>query len=85
MSGKIFNWAGVIALLLLSGCGSKGVPESEPEPEVTVDVAPVLATTISQKVTADAIVYTHEAADNYLDARPSAAALKSIHKKAGQR
>ena len=26
-----------------------------------------------------------EAADNYLDAHPIAAALKSIHKKAGQR
>ena len=37
------------------------------------------------EMAADAIVYTHEAADNYLDARPIAAALKSIHKKAGQR
>jgi hypothetical protein len=37
------------------------------------------------EMTADAIVYTHEAADNYLDARPIAADLKSIHKKAGQR
>ena len=37
------------------------------------------------EMTADAIVYTHEAADNYLDVHPIAAALKSIHKKAGQR
>jgi hypothetical protein len=37
------------------------------------------------EMAADAIVYTHEAADNYLDARPIAAALKSIHKKPGQR
>ena len=37
------------------------------------------------EMAADAIVYAHEAADNYLDARPIAAALKSIHKKAGQR
>jgi hypothetical protein len=37
------------------------------------------------EMAADAIVYTHEAADNYLDVRPIAAALKSIHKKAGQR
>ena len=35
------------------------------------------------EMAADAIVYTHEAADNYLDLCPIAAALKSI--KAGQR
>ena len=57
MSGKILSWAGVIALLFVSGCGSKAEKETEPEPEVTVDVAPVLATTISQKIAADAIVY----------------------------
>jgi hypothetical protein len=37
------------------------------------------------EMAADAIVYTHEVADNYLDVRPIVAALKSIHKKAGQR
>jgi hypothetical protein len=37
------------------------------------------------EMAADAIVYTHEAADNYLDVHPIAAALNSIHKKAGQR
>ena len=37
------------------------------------------------EMAADTIVYTREAADNYLDARSIAAALKSIHKKAGQR
>jgi multidrug efflux pump subunit AcrA (membrane-fusion protein) len=57
MSGKILSWAGVIAMLFLFGCGSKEKPESEAEPEVTVDVAPVLATAISQKVTVDAIIY----------------------------
>ena len=56
MSGKILNGAGVIALLFLSGCGEKEAKETEPAPEVTVDVAPVLATAISQKITADAIV-----------------------------
>jgi hypothetical protein len=57
MSGKILSWAGVIAMLFLSGCGSKEKPEAETEPEVTVDVAPVLATAISQKVAVDAIVF----------------------------
>jgi multidrug efflux pump subunit AcrA (membrane-fusion protein) len=57
MFAKILNWTGVIALLFLSGCGSKGAKEAEPEPEVTVDVAPVLATAISQKVAADAIIF----------------------------
>ena len=57
MSGKILNCAGIIAVLFLTGCGSKEPQEAEAEPEVTVDVAPVLATMISQKVTADAIVY----------------------------
>src|SRR6185369_1374746 len=57
MSGKILNWAAVIALLFLSGCGAKEAKETEAAPEVTVDVAPVLATTISQKIAADAIVY----------------------------
>src|SRR5215471_21808754 len=57
MSGKVLNCAGVIALLFLSGCGKKEAKEAEPAPEVTVDVAPVLATTISQKIAADAIVY----------------------------
>jgi multidrug efflux pump subunit AcrA (membrane-fusion protein) len=57
MSRTIAKWAAALALLLLSACGSKEKPEAEAEPEVTVDVAPVLATTISQKVTADAIIY----------------------------
>jgi multidrug efflux pump subunit AcrA (membrane-fusion protein) len=57
MSVKILNCAGVIALLLLSGCSEKEKKEAEAAPEVTVDVAPVLATTISQKIAADAIVY----------------------------
>jgi multidrug efflux pump subunit AcrA (membrane-fusion protein) len=57
MSGKILSCAGVIALLLLTGCSEKEKKEAEPAPEVTVDVAPVLATAISQKIAADAIVY----------------------------
>jgi len=48
--------AGPLVLLVLSGCGTKA-PEAEAQPEVTVDVAPVLATAISQKIAADAIVY----------------------------
>jgi HlyD family secretion protein len=57
MSGKILSWAGVLAMLLLSGCGSKEKQEPETAPEVTVDVAPVLATAISQKIAADAVIY----------------------------
>jgi HlyD family secretion protein len=58
MSGKSLSWAGAIAMMLfLSGCSSKEEQEPEAEPEVTVDVAPVLATTISQKVGVDAIIY----------------------------
>jgi multidrug efflux pump subunit AcrA (membrane-fusion protein) len=57
MSGKILNCAGVVAVLFLSGCGSKEPKEAEAAPEVTVDVAPVLATAISQKIAADAIIY----------------------------
>jgi hypothetical protein len=33
------------------------------------------------EMAADAIVYTHEVADNYLDVRPIVAALKYIHKR----
>jgi len=52
-------WIAALALLLLAACGSKEKEKAEGEgqPEVTVDVAPVLATAISQKITADAIVY----------------------------
>jgi multidrug efflux pump subunit AcrA (membrane-fusion protein) len=57
MSGKILNCAGAIAVLFLSGCGSKELKEADVAPEVTVDVAPVLATAISQKIAADAIIY----------------------------
>jgi multidrug efflux pump subunit AcrA (membrane-fusion protein) len=57
MSGKILNCSGIIAVLFLFGCASKGPQEAEVAPEVTVDVAPVLATMISQKITADAVVY----------------------------
>jgi len=57
MSPKFANWAGIVALLCLSACGSKDPEEAEASPEVTVDVAPVLATAISQKVIADAIIY----------------------------
>jgi len=57
MSRTIVNLAGILGLLLLSSCGSKAPEEAEAQPEVTVDVAPVLATAISQKITADAIIY----------------------------
>jgi len=57
MSGKIFSCVGIIAMLFLSGCSSKEKDEPEAEPEVTVDVAPVLATAISQKIAADAIIF----------------------------
>lgn len=53
----VAKWAAAFALLLLSACGSKEKKVAEAEPEVTVDVAPVLATAISQKIMADAIVY----------------------------
>jgi HlyD family secretion protein len=56
MSRTIVNLAAVFALLFVSSCRSNA-PEAEAEPEVTVDVAPVLATSISQKIAADAIVY----------------------------
>jgi multidrug efflux pump subunit AcrA (membrane-fusion protein) len=57
MSRTIVNLAGVLALLFLSGCGSKEKPGAEAEPEVTVDVAPVLATAISQKIVSDAVIF----------------------------
>ena len=57
MRPTIANLAGVLAMLLLSGCGSNAPEEAETQPEVTVDVAPVLSSAISQKIAADAIVY----------------------------
>src|SRR6185295_484871 len=57
MSQKIVNAAGLLTLLFLSGCSSKEPQEAEADHEVTVDVAPVLASAISQKIAADAIVY----------------------------
>src|SRR3954466_15361267 len=57
MSGKIFSWAGILTMLLLSGCGSKEKQEPEAAPEATVPGAPALATPTSQKITADAIIY----------------------------
>ena len=44
-----------MGLLLLSNCKAK--PEAEPEPVVTVDVAPVLSSAIQLKVKADAVLY----------------------------
>jgi HlyD family secretion protein len=43
--------------LLLWGCSSKTESETEPEPVVTVDVAPVLSSSIQLKVGADAVLY----------------------------
>ena len=49
--------AAIIPLLILTGCRSKATQEAEPEPEVTVDVAPVLGTAISQKIASDAVIF----------------------------
>jgi HlyD family secretion protein len=43
--------------LLVWGCSSKTATEPETEPVVTVDVAPVLSSSIQQKVGADAVLY----------------------------
>jgi HlyD family secretion protein len=43
--------------LLLWGCSSKTEPETESEPVVTVDVAPVLNSSIQLKIGADAVLY----------------------------
>ena len=43
--------------LLVWGCSSKTKPETETEPVVTVDVAPVLSSSIQLKVGADAVLY----------------------------
>jgi len=43
--------------LLLWGCSSKTEPETESEPVVTVDVAPVLSSSIQLKIGADAVLY----------------------------
>jgi multidrug efflux pump subunit AcrA (membrane-fusion protein) len=42
---------------LLWGCSPKTEPETEAEPVVTVDVAPVLSSSIQLKVGADAVLY----------------------------
>ena len=43
--------------LLVWGCSSKTEPETETEHVVTVDVAPVLSSSIQLKVGADAVLY----------------------------
>ena len=48
---------GVIAGLVLWGCSAKQATEAEPEPVVTVDVAPVLSSAIQLKVNGDALLY----------------------------
>jgi multidrug efflux pump subunit AcrA (membrane-fusion protein) len=46
-----------VTLLVLAGCSPKKEEKAEEEHVVTVDVAPVLASPISQKVTAEALLY----------------------------
>src|SRR5215471_16797227 len=48
----------VLTVILLFGCSKKTEEKAEEQEHVvTVDVAPVLASPISQKVTADALLY----------------------------
>jgi multidrug efflux pump subunit AcrA (membrane-fusion protein) len=46
-----------VASLAFSGCGHKEEEEPEAEPVVTVEAAPALSTSISLKVTAEAVLY----------------------------
>jgi RND family efflux transporter MFP subunit len=46
-----------LATALIAGCSAKKEEKAEEEHVVTVDVAPVLASPISQKVTAEALLY----------------------------
>jgi HlyD family secretion protein len=46
-----------MATVLIAGCSAKKEEKAEEEHVVTVDVAPVLASPISQKVTAEALLY----------------------------
>jgi HlyD family secretion protein len=46
-----------LATVLIAGCSAKKEEKAEEERVVTVDVAPVLASPISQKVTAEALLY----------------------------
>ena len=50
------------AILLFAGCSKKTEEKAEEEHVMTVDVAPVLASPISQKVTADALLYPRDQA-----------------------
>src|SRR6516162_2363 len=47
----------LVAILLSAGCTAKKEEKAEEEHVVTVDVAPVLASPISQKIIADALLY----------------------------
>src|SRR5947209_3178721 len=48
----------ILAVVIsLAGCSSKKAEKTEEEHVVTVDVAPVLSTSISLKITADALLY----------------------------
>jgi multidrug efflux pump subunit AcrA (membrane-fusion protein) len=47
----------LLTTALLAGCSAKKEEKAEEEHVVTVDVAPVLASPISQKVTAEALLY----------------------------
>src|SRR5262245_8694024 len=58
MRRSSFIWTvALLPMLALSGCGSKDKQEAEATPEVTVDVAPVLGTSISQKIVSDAVIF----------------------------
>ena len=51
------RWLIIIAGLLLFGCTAKKAEQPEEEHVVTVDVAPVLTSSIALKVTSDALLY----------------------------
>src|SRR5262245_32732756 len=62
MRRSLLTCASVLFLFLISSCSAKKEePESE-EHVVTVDVAPVLSSPISLKVTADALLYPFQQA-----------------------
>ncbi len=52
----------LLAILLFAACSRKTEEKAEEEHVMTVDVAPVLASPISQKITADALLYPRDQA-----------------------
>ena len=56
--------------LLVWGCSSKTETEPETEPVVTVDVAPVLSSSIQLKVGSDALLYPLQQAAIVPSTRP---------------